>query len=548
LKYLAKLRSIHVCIFLLIAVLPIIAESPISAPFSPEATRAFGVSIAWLTVTKGENLQRIASVAYGDRLYWPFVWALNSDAIPDPEIVSTGVAVKVARLAETAEGGIDAAVVSTALDEAYRLVYARYRSLEKRTPGERRWVLSQAVEAGVDVRLWGEAILGPDTRWAASLIPHRDIASIAPSAQAEAISTAAAVSGARSAPASKDEQESFLRDVVQGAPLPVLDIERFVARLPEGELGAFAGRLEAELSGTTAPQVAFALALVYGRMGLKAKEYTTLVKAVELTSRRPDVMFHVLVVHGRLTLIKLSAEWSDIERQLAASGNVTTEQVSPVDIVSAEVDSTEPDPEVRTRRYLDISTGSPRAYYAVQLIEEDDGFRETSRGYDDDALAFHDASSDDNFRIVRYGYQREDQDTDIVATLSNNTIRVNGRYMGIAVSQSYPTGGNDWVVDPLLYFEALAKKGVTSKNFVMLLVDQPGGIQVITYQVKRTNRERLVLGKEHRDAWKYHWGIVGLGSLIWPGADFWFDTATGDFLKGILPILGKGKFTYIEER
>jgi len=60
--------------------------------------------------------------------------------------------------------------------------------------------------------------------------------------------------------------------------------------------------------------------------------------------------------------------------------------------------------------------------------------------------------------------------------------------------------------------------------------------------------ESLALGTERRDAWKVPWGLTGLGALAWPGADYWFDAGTGEFLRGIIPIPGRGLVTFVEDR
>lgn len=545
-----------------------VAQEPSASTFSAESLRAFGSAVATHTVAKGENLQRVADAAYGNRLYWPMVWVVNADTLTDPELVSVGAVVRVARLAEP----VDQSALGAALDEAYRLTYRRYRELAKRTPGERRWVLSQAFDAGVDVRRWGRDALGSDERWASSLEPGRAIAGVSASIQAASIAKAAAEAAARSGKASREEVEAFIKDAVLGTPLPALDVERLVARIPSGELAAFAERLEAELDkDSAAPQVALALAYARGRLGLKAGEYAALAKAAELSRRSPGVVFNVFAVHGRMELLRASADWADIERGLLASPAGATAMTAAVEPPATAPLATAPHPtaappsgpsatvvpsvpppvpaipSVRTRRFMDVSGDRPRGYYSLQEFREGEGYRETGRGYDDDALAFHEIATDAEFRTKRYVYRREDQGTDVVATLTGNRIVVKGTYMGAKVDKAFATKGLDWVVDQVPYLEAMARKGVASNKFLILIVDQPGGLQVMEYRFERKAREALSIGTERREAWKVHWGLTGMGALAWPGADYWFDAGTGEFLRGIIPIPGRGLVTFVED-
>lgn len=97
------------------------AQEPSAFTFSAESLRAFESAVATHVVARGENLQRVADAAYGNRLCWPVVWVINSETITDPELVNAGDVVRVARLAEP----VDQSALGAALDEVYRLTYRR---------------------------------------------------------------------------------------------------------------------------------------------------------------------------------------------------------------------------------------------------------------------------------------------------------------------------------------------------------------------------------------------------------------------------------------
>ncbi len=76
----------------------------------------------------------------------------------------------------------------------------------------------------------------------------------------------------------------------------------------DGLFDGLVATLEKQATGTDAPpSVHIALSVLYGRKGLKTKEYAALV-AAEAAARQPNVIFNIALVHGRKKLLEGSPD------------------------------------------------------------------------------------------------------------------------------------------------------------------------------------------------------------------------------------------------
>jgi len=72
-----------------------------------------------------------------------------------------------------------------------------------------------------------------------------------------------------------------------------------------GTLDSIISRFEKEADLPEAPpRIYLALSVLYGRKGLKSKEYQALVRAEEKAARQPAVIFNIALVHGRKKLLE----------------------------------------------------------------------------------------------------------------------------------------------------------------------------------------------------------------------------------------------------
>jgi len=232
---------------------------------------------------EGSDLQYLARTFYGVQLGWPLVWYFNVESIPDPERIKAGTEIKIPRL----KNGLDEKAAFEVLESAYILAYKRYLSLANRSDGQRRWVLTQAVEAGCDLTgaAWNSVLTEPDQAWSES----RGI---------------------------KVAVKKTVPLVVAAEPLLVADLVGAAANSDESTLGVLAAKFDKagklddviadlETKATAAeapPEVFLALSILYGRKGLKTKEYAALA-AAETAAARPGVKFNVAVVYGRKQLL-----------------------------------------------------------------------------------------------------------------------------------------------------------------------------------------------------------------------------------------------------
>jgi len=249
------------------------AASNDSATLQALISSSFAGTFKTQVAQEGSDLQYLARKFYGVQLGWPLVWFFNIETIPDPERIKAGTEIKIPRL----KNGLDEKAAFQVLESAYILAYKRYLSLANRSDGQRRWVLTQAVEAGCDLTgaAWDGVLTGSDQAWSES----RGI---------------------------KVAVKKTIPLVVAAEPLLVADLVAAAAKSDESSLGLLAAKFEkagklddviADLeTKTTAadapPEVFLALSILYGRKGLKTKEYAALA-AAETAAARPGVKFNV---------------------------------------------------------------------------------------------------------------------------------------------------------------------------------------------------------------------------------------------------------------
>lgn len=339
-----KLFLIALVLILGLGILTLVAGEQTTAPGFDDIPQldalvaaGFSDAVATRTTKAGENLQRLANVAYGTQLAWPLVWWANRDTIPDPERFSKGITVKVPRLV----AGFEDSTSALALDAAYVLVYRRYKTLPARKADERRWVLLQAASSGVDFRseLWSGILDPADKAWAEGKLkiaskpgvvqesPAASVEKSSDPAKVASPSPSATIPSPLAALASPEPEakavlvfsksatrKEFLGDIVAGTPIPQEEMEAWtVAVAKSGEADAVIAALELEAAKPDAPpQVHLALALSYKRKGLVQKEYAALVRTEEAAVRRPEVVFNVLLLSGRKKLIESAVPASEI--------------------------------------------------------------------------------------------------------------------------------------------------------------------------------------------------------------------------------------------
>lgn len=361
---------------------PSVLESRIEAAFSP----SFGSR----TTLPGENLQRIADAAYGTQLLWPFVWYFNREEVADPERVSKGISIKVPQLKAGPDNPKTILALESAYLLVYMqyktlygnkpgqrqwvLLQASSTGIDPRTgewlpvldPADKTWAQSKvkvapslAVSMGVSavsVLKESSTLTIPKTEDAlqstvtdkvstaskqetdeSSFFESKTQVSpvlvLAPAVRTPAPEVAPPelmkMAGPSSKFGSEKSRNDYLKDILDGTPLPLAEIESWVASLRPEEMDRVIQNLELAASMADAPpQVSFALSLQYRRKGLVQKEYAALVKTQEASVRRPDVIFNVVLLNGRKSLLDSNYRFDELSLgSLAISANISQARI-----------------------------------------------------------------------------------------------------------------------------------------------------------------------------------------------------------------------------
>lgn len=182
--------------------------------------------------------------------------------------------VKIPRL----KSGLDEDTAFQVLQAAYILVYGRYRSIEARTAGQRRWVLTQAAEAGCDLAgpNWDQVLDATDRDWLRARGVQTIKQKTVPQAvTVEPILTADLIvaAGTNNAAAMDTLAEKFEK---------------------AGKIDDIIADLESKAADRLSPpEIHLALSVLYGRKGLRTQKYAALLaaeSAAESAAAKPGLL------------------------------------------------------------------------------------------------------------------------------------------------------------------------------------------------------------------------------------------------------------------
>jgi hypothetical protein len=170
------------------------------------------------------------------------------------------------------------------------------------------------------------------------------------------------------------------------------------------------------------------------------------------------------------------------------------------------------------RQYRAITEGKVKPS-SLSLQAAGTGWLETKGDYQIEQSA--------SFVTSRWTWRNTAAGTDLSVVREGDTLVASGKVAGKAVQRRIGANGRPWGQDHTLFMEAFVLSGAEKTGFVEIFNEE---LKLYEFDAKRVGQEKIRLADREWQTVKVHLSLTGALAGFW-GADYWFDAATGRFLR-----------------